>query len=208
MAEPSAHPLRWRALIVLTAGVGAVIGAAWLAFPDHTGMVVFGAYAVQSHALLSPFPIEPPLLHIAQVRPVLLVAALAAAGSLIAGLYDGLILPALLHHPALRPRYRDNRLFRGAHEFFMAFPFLFLVLAHVTPIPYYPFKFLAFAAGYPFWRYELAILLGRLPRYVVLAWVGHAVAFPWWALALLAATMVGVAAVRLRGSLWSGRDDS
>jgi uncharacterized membrane protein YdjX (TVP38/TMEM64 family) len=51
-----------------------------------------------------------------------------------------------------------------------------------TPIPFFPFKFLSFSLHYPLWKYLSALLLGRFPRYLLLAWVGYVIHIPGWLL--------------------------
>lgn len=60
--------------------------------------------------------------------------------------------------------------------------FLALVVARATPLPDAPLKLVAAAVGYPIPRYVLAVLLGSLPYYYVLARIGHLYKFPSWVL--------------------------
>jgi ribonucleoside-triphosphate reductase len=54
-------------------------------------------------------------------------------------------------------------------------PFLAIWIAGLTPIPFYPFRFLVVMASYPRWKYLLAVALSRTPRFFLLAWFGHEV---------------------------------
>ena len=58
--------------------------------------------------------------------------------------------------------------------------FLALLLARATPLPDAPLKIVAAVVGYPVALYFLAILLGALPYYYVLALVGQKVRVPTW----------------------------
>ena len=60
--------------------------------------------------------------------------------------------------------------------------FLAILLARATPLPDAPIKIVAAAAGYPFTLYFVAIFLGALPYYWVLALVGHKFRIPAWVL--------------------------
>jgi membrane protein YqaA with SNARE-associated domain len=180
----------WPAVVTLAGALGLVGLTLLHMLPDHHEAILFGAYAVPSHMLISPFPIEPPLLYLAKSHEPLLIAMLASLGSLLAGCFDFLLLRPFLSHDKVRSRYKDTRIYRKASRFFLASPFLFLVVAHLTPIPFYPFKLLSIAAGYRFWKYEAAIVLGRVPRYIALAWFGHALQLPDWMLAGLAIALV------------------
>lgn len=66
--------------------------------------------------------------------------------------------------------------------------FLTIMLARATPLPDAPVKLVAAAIGYPVPLYLLAILLGALPYYFVVALLGRAVKIPTWV--LVAAVLV------------------
>jgi uncharacterized membrane protein YdjX (TVP38/TMEM64 family) len=66
--------------------------------------------------------------------------------------------------------------------------FAAIAIARATPLPDAPVKLVAAAIGYPLVRYGLAVLLGSLPYYAALAWLGHRFHLP-------VQVIVGVAAV-------------
>jgi uncharacterized membrane protein YdjX (TVP38/TMEM64 family) len=77
--------------------------------------------------------------------------------------------------------------------------FLAIAIARATPLPDAPVKLVAAATGYPSGLYFLAVLLGALPYYFALAWIGHAYRFPLWAVGAVAALFVlGLLVDRLR----------
>jgi ribonucleoside-triphosphate reductase len=59
-------------------------------------------------------------------------------------------------------------------------PFAVVAGSGLTPLPFLPFKVLAFGAGYPLGPYLAAVATGRFPRYVLLAWLGAALRIPTW----------------------------
>jgi len=76
--------------------------------------------------------------------------------------------------------------------------FLAILAARATPLPDAPLKVVAAAIGYPLWRYGLAIWLGALPYYWVLALAGEKLRVPTWVvIAAMVAIVVGVAGDRL-----------
>lgn len=80
--------------------------------------------------------------------------------------------------------------------------FLALVMARATPLPDAPLKLVAAAARYPLWRYALAVLLGSLPYYYLLALAGRALRIPPWVLITACAVIVlgfGIDRLRRRG---------
>jgi ribonucleoside-triphosphate reductase len=77
--------------------------------------------------------------------------------------------------------------------------FLALALARATPLPDAPLKLVAAVVRYPAGLYALAVFLGSLPYYFVLALVGRAVKIPTWiVVAAVVAIAAGVVIDRLR----------
>lgn len=71
--------------------------------------------------------------------------------------------------------------------------FLGLVLMRATPIPDLPIKLVAAAGGYPILRYGLAVWLGALPYYYLLAKAGQMFPIPRWILIAAVAVVATVA---------------
>lgn len=63
--------------------------------------------------------------------------------------------------------------------------FLAIVVARATPLPDGPIKLIAAAGRYPLPRYFVAVLLGGIPYFALLAWLGHEFPVPPWALVAL-----------------------
>lgn len=68
--------------------------------------------------------------------------------------------------------------------------FLAIAIARATPLPDAPLKLVAAAVRYPLPRYFAAVLAGALPYYYLLAWAGHELPIPPWAIAGLAGAIV------------------
>ena len=80
--------------------------------------------------------------------------------------------------------------------------FMALLLARATPLPDAPLKLVAAAAGYPVALYSLAVLLGALPYFYVLALLGKEVRIPssiLFGAAALIAIGFGIDHLRRRG---------
>ena len=68
--------------------------------------------------------------------------------------------------------------------------FLAQLLARATPLPDAPLKLAAAVVGYPSLLCGLALFLGALPYYFLLAVVGNKVRLPGWVLATAAGVIV------------------
>ena len=121
----------------------------------------------------------------------------AAAGGAASAL--GSIVQLLLLKWALSSEHRWMKRFAPSREKLAAatqeYPsasFLALLVARATPLPDAPLKLAAAVVGYPSLLYGLALFLGALPYYFVLALVGSKVHIPGWVLvAAAAAILVG-----------------
>lgn len=152
-------------------------------------------YSIPSNAAVSVFPHEPVLLYFGKFADVWIGAAAATVGTLVAGVMDHTVFVPLLQLRSIRG-YRDNRLYRKAIDLYRRWPFLMLVVAGLTPLPFFPFKFLSFSDAYPMGRYLAAIAVSRFPRYLVLLWAGAVFDIPTWALAVLFLAVLAVYAWR------------
>ena len=68
--------------------------------------------------------------------------------------------------------------------------FLALFWARLTPLPDAPLKLAAAATRYAPWRYGIAIYLGAIPYYFLLALAGQKFRIPGWLLVLAAVVLV------------------
>jgi membrane protein YqaA with SNARE-associated domain len=175
----------WVPVIIFGCGVAA-LAVLYHFWPGKNSLLLFGMYTIPSHILISPFPHEPMLLWVAKFEPPWTVAIMGTIGACLAGLFDyGLLVP-LFSHYAVRSRYEGSGLYLRSLRFFKRFPFGFLVVAGFSPLPFFPFKFISIAGGYPLWKYQTALVVGRTPRYYLLAWLGKEFHFPDWLLVFLA----------------------
>lgn len=186
------------ALFTLGAAAYAAIGY-WLMarFPSSRELYWYGLYACPSHMLISPFPHEPAIFAVAPMYPPLIVASVGTVGCMVAGVFDYLLLTPLLHSVWVRRQVRQVSLLGKSLAFFYRWPFGMLVIAALTPVPFYPFKFLSILGGYPLWKYELALLVGRWPRFLAFAYVGDQLHVPLPLLLLFAFFGVVVFAVKV-----------
>lgn len=73
----------------------------------------------------------------------------------------------------------QSRISLFAQRAFLWQPWWTVVIVAFSPIPFYPVRLLAPMSNYPAPRYVVAVVVGRVPRYYLLAWGGS------WAVSLL-----------------------
>ena len=144
-----------------------------------SGALLLFGYAFFSNVALSVLPHEPAVIwygaHIGGWRTTFV----ATGGTVLAAFADHRLFVPLIRcirdRSGARPRPPAlmERVFRRC-------PFLILAVSGLTPLPFFPFKVLAFSTGYPLGKYLGAVTLRCLPRYALLAWLGTAVRLPAW----------------------------
>jgi membrane protein YqaA with SNARE-associated domain len=133
-------------------------------------------------ALLLPLASTVYVIYMGERHAPFLVAVLGAFATALGSIGQYLLVRWILRHKRAsggwigRQRERLEHAIQGSsHATFWA---LFVIYA--TPLGAGPLRLIAAAGGYSLWRFALAILLGCLPYYYVLARVGEAVRFPAW----------------------------
>ena len=120
----------------------------------------------------------------------LLVAGVCTLGTCVANLHDYYVVTFLYRYRPIR-RIRRTRLYERAAAWFDRAPFATLSAASFLPIPIDFVRLLAISQGYPRWRFAAASAVGRLPRYLALAYFAHAFSLGWqWILAILGVTVI------------------
>ena len=138
------------------------------------GVLALFAYASLSNVALAVVPHEPAVLWAGPRLGVWPTALAATAGTVLAAWVDHTVFVPLVTRLEQRRGTAPGRMQR----WFARAPFVILAASGLTPLPFFPFKALAFATRYPLGRYCVAVAAGRLPRYLLLAWLGVAVHLP------------------------------
>lgn len=159
-------------------------------------MIILFAYAFISNVALALVPHEPVVVWYGAHLGAWNTALVATAGTVLASWVDHRVFVPLITRAG-----RDRelpRLARALMSLFNRAPFAVIAISGLTPLPFFPFKALAFAARYPLGRYLAAVAVGRLPRYFLLAWLGAVINIPFWALGALF-LLLAVPSLRLLG---------
>lgn len=148
---------------------------------ERGGLGALFVYSIPSNTAISVLPHEPVLLIYGSRDNVWVAAAVATVGTMVAGWLDHRIFVPVLNVERF-VGYKESRLYRSTMRLFERAPFAALVVAGVSPVPYWPFKLLAFSRGYSLVRYLGAIAVGRFPRYSLILWIGSEFQIPMWLL--------------------------
>ena len=192
------NKINWLLVVLVALLVGAVGLLLLWALPEKRGAVLLGLYTIPSHMFVSPFSHEPVLLYYAKTYSALDLTIASTAGALIAGLLDYWLFIPLVHHPRLRTKYVNTGLYKRSVRAFRKWPFWTLVVAGALPIPFYPVKFLAISDHYPLKSYLGSLIVGRTPRYFVLAWAGSMLHMPNWSLIGIALIFLVITVLKSR----------
>jgi membrane protein YqaA with SNARE-associated domain len=185
-------------------GTGIVAGVAiplTLLEPRVAPLTAFLLTTVWVHGPASPFlpaTYEPVLIAFGRLYEPLLIALLGTAGDLYIEYLDYHLFRRLGGFGPYAALQRQP-LFARAVAQFRRRPFFTVWFFACSPLPDWMIRLIAPAAGYPMPRYLLAMALGRLPRFWLLAALGA-----WWQPdpALVFGVAAGSIAVVLGVILW------
>lgn len=186
--SPVTHAAVFTALTLLLGFATVALRASGDASPLHPQLLLL-LYSIPANTGLSLFSHEVALLDYGAHQPLLLTVLSATIGTLIAGYLDWRVFVPLLKWDRLS-RHREKSWVQSLLARFERAPFFVIVLTAATPIPFFPFKMMAFSVGYPLWRYLTALTLGRAPRYLVIVWLGDALNLPAWLLLVALVTIL------------------
>ncbi|MEO5618247.1 MAG: VTT domain-containing protein [Candidatus Eisenbacteria bacterium] len=141
------------------------------------------------------FATTPLLLQYGKFHEPWRVAVFGGTASALGGVLQLLLLRWLLgaSQPWMKRLAPSREKLDAALKSYPSTLFLGLVWARLTPLPDAPLKLVAAAIRYSPWRYGLAIYLGAIPYYYLLALVGKKFKIPGWVL-LLAVVVIGLGA--------------
>lgn len=176
-------------------GLAAVGMRAWGEASTVGSQLVLILYSIPANTGISLFSHEVALLDYGAHQHLALTTASATLGTVIAGYIDWRFFVPLLGSERLAG-YRGKGVVQSLLRRFSKAPFVVIFVTAASPIPYFPFKLMAFSVGYPLRRYLLALTLARAPRYLAIAWLGAILDPPAWLLLTLLLVIVAAAALR------------
>jgi membrane protein YqaA with SNARE-associated domain len=178
-------------LVLQLAFVGGLL-AIWLlwdAVRESKSLWVLFFYSFPSEFLVAPLPHEPIFFYFGKFYSPLVVAAVSVSSTVITEALNYSIFGYFADRSFFE-KVHKSRLTRRLVELFYKAPFVALMVAGLSPVPFYPMRFLVVLARYPVWKYCLAVFLSRAPRFWVLAWIGSAVQIPNWLLIVFFSVLI------------------
>ncbi|MEW6456649.1 MAG: VTT domain-containing protein [Acidobacteriota bacterium] len=161
-------------------------------------LLVFFFYSFPAEFLIALVPHEPVIIYFGKFYSSLTVALVGIAGTSLAEILNYSIFKFVAEDlkPFKKITSRNKVIIKIIDMFYKA-PFLALFIAGITPIPFYPFRFLVVLARYPLAKYIMAIILSRTPRFYILAFFGYAIKIPDFLLIVLFVFLIIAANVSL-----------
>jgi len=181
----------WQAFCVGLGACGALGLALMILAPDLLGIFLCALYAIPSNSVF-PIPHEPGVLFFAKSYDPVWIAAATTYGSVVMSFADYAMIESVLRRSRLARQTRDSRLLQWGVRWMKRWPFGVVVVFSLVPLPISLVRVLAPVAGYPIGRYIAAQIVGRFPRFLVLAMIGHAIQVPTWLLATLTIVLIAV----------------
>lgn len=134
-------------------------------------------YNFPSQFLIALVPHEPVVLYFGKFYSPITVAFVAVAGTLLTEIINYSVIKYVADLKLFK-KARQSKIVNRTVEVYNKAPFIALLIAGFTPVPFYPFRFLVVLAHYPLIKYILAVFLSRTPRYIIIAFVGYAFKIP------------------------------
>lgn len=182
--------------IMLGTGLGALLLGE--AAPRWAELSYFVPFTFLGNSL-APLPYDGAVVYLGAHHPWWVIVLVAVAATLVVEAWNMELLSRMLARDGTRA-FRNHRFTQASLRWYRKAPFWSLVLTCVVPIiPHYPMRFLAVLAGYPLWKYQASVVLGRGTRYLGLVLVGATLPIPgaWIVMASLVILAFSVRGARL-----------
>jgi len=169
--DPPNPPLVGRRTLLLTAAVlvPAILSTwiVWRLLPEWWKLTSFFWYSIPGNSFLW-LPHEPAVIAAGLIYEPIWVALVGGLATAIASVIDHLLFTKAFQMDRLEAVRRAKPVVT-AIRLFNRRPWWTIVVFAFTPIPFYPMRLVAPAASYPMKRYVSAVVVGRVPRYFLLA---------------------------------------
>jgi len=158
--------------VIITTGV--VFGITLYLFPKYSELWILFLYTMPSEFLIGVIPQEPIILYYSKSYHPFTVTLVTLLATIFTEYLNYRFVTLLFKIPKLDDLKRYQT-FQNSIYFFLSMPFLSLVIAAITPVPFFPLRIIVPVSRYSVKKYLIAILLGRTPRFYILAYFGNIV---------------------------------
>lgn len=191
--------LKWY-FVILSLLIASLLGiVVYYLYPEFMGLVFLFFYIIPSNSFI-PFPHEPAIIYYGKIFGPLLTTLTAIIPTILACIFDYAVLTPVFFRTGVS-RMKDSRLYQKIIHYYYKAPFLTNFFAAISPIPFYPIRILSVSSAYPLWKYTTSVVLGRIPRYYILALFGALLEIPNWIILFFFFSLVSVPIYRKLNSL-------
>ena len=167
----------WPVFLPLIALLAVVFLATRYLFPQYGRLFTLFICSIPGQFIVALIPHEPIIFFYSKSFSPLSVALVALLGTLFAEYLNYMLVKLFFKIPKMDD-LKKRKTFTKAANYFLKVPFVSLVIAAFTPVPFYPFRIIAPASEYSLTKYLLALIVGRSPRFYILAYFGYSISLP------------------------------
>jgi membrane protein YqaA with SNARE-associated domain len=167
----------WPVILALIVMLAVVFLVTRYLFPQYSKLFLLFLYSIPAQFIVAIIPHEPIIFYFSKYFSPLSVTLVTLLGTLFAEYLNYMLVKMFFKLPKVDD-LRNHRTFKKATDYFLKLPFVSLVIAAITPIPFYPFRIIVPASEYPLTKYLLALIVGRTPRFYILAYFGYSIPLP------------------------------
>ena len=168
-------------------------------FPNQRGLACLFWASIIANTIIPITLHEPALIYYGKFYPPQWVAIVATFAVIFIEYVNYLALMPLLEMEKAKI-IREKRFSQYAEKCFCRTSFLSVLSSCLLPIPFFPFRILSVTTKYSIRMYILAIFIGRMPRYFLIAMGSKIFNLPGWSyIVIMVAFSIFILAKKLNG---------
>jgi membrane protein YqaA with SNARE-associated domain len=164
----------WIVILPLIAMLAVVFLVTKYFIPQYSKLFLLFLYSIPGQFIVAFIPHEPIIFYFSKYFSPLSVTLVTLLGTLFAECLNYMLVKMFFKIPRVDD-LRKHKTFKTATYYFLRMPFVSLTIAALTPVPFYPFRVIAPASEYSLTKYLLALIVGRTPRFYILAYFGYSI---------------------------------
>lgn len=147
--------------------------------PHYNPLIIFCFYTAISNFFIPWMPHEPAVMFFGTLFSPLIIALAGGISTCWIEFFNYEILRFITDIEKVQ-NLTSKEFYKKVERFFVKIPFLALIVAGFTPVPFAPFRVLSVTSKYHILKYLLSVFVGRTSRYYILAFTGAALDLPIW----------------------------